>query len=417
MNSFLDKLQPYPFERLKGLTQGLRPNASLSAINLSIGEPKHVTPEVVLKAWSQDLSGLSSYPATAGSPALKQTIVRWLEKRYGLNDLDPEKHVLPVNGSREALFAFAQTVIDPVQNQWVVAPNPFYQIYEGAALLAGGRTYLVAQESGHAFRCDWHAVPSEVWARTALLFVCSPGNPTGAVIDLAQWKQLFELSERYGFVIASDECYSEIYFDESKPPLGALQAAQRLNRDFSRLVSFTSLSKRSNCPGMRSGFVAGDPALLRKFLLYRTYHGSAMNLVVQAASIAAWSDETHVVANRKEYKAKFDAVMPILSPVLETAWPDAGFYVWARIPGGDDVAFTLDLLTQYNVQVLPGSFLARDLSTIVSDRANPGTGFIRIALVEPLDACIEGAKRIAAHASQLIEAKRLAVGLSNMRVA
>ena len=401
MNSFLDKLQPYPFERLKGLTQGLKPNPGFKPINLSIGEPKHATPEVVVKAWREDLSGLSSYPATAGSLALKQAITGWLERRYQLRGLDPNQHVLPVNGSREALFAFAQTVIDPLQNQWVISPNPFYQIYEGAALLAGGRTYLLPQEAEEGFACDWSSVPAEVWAKTALLFVCSPGNPTGSVIDLVQWKQLFELSERYGFVIASDECYSEIYFDKARPPLGALQAAQQLGRDFSRLVSFTSLSKRSNCPGMRSGFVAGDPALLKKFLLYRTYHGSAMNLVVQAASIAAWSDETHVLANRRAYKAKFDAVMPLLSPHLQTAWPEAGFYVWGRVPGGDDVSFTLNLLSERNVHVLPGSFLARELQSASGRVFNPGASFIRIALVEPLDACIEGAQRIAAHAQAL----------------
>ncbi len=395
MNPFLDHLQPYPFERLRALTQGLVPSASHRPVNLSIGEPKHPTPALVQQAWRADLSGLSAYPATAGSEALKKAMVQWLERRYSLKGLDPQRHVLPVNGSREALFAFAQTVVDPLHRPIVAAPNPFYQIYEGAAILAGGKVQLLPQFPEQQFRCQWDQVPAQVWDQCSLLFVCSPGNPTGAVMDLDEWRQVFELSDRHGFVIASDECYSEIYFDESRPPLGGLQAAQLLGRDFTRLVSFTSLSKRSNCPGMRSGFVAGDPEILKKFLLYRTYHGSAMNLVVQQASIAAWSDEAHVVENRRAYKAKFDAVMPILSPVLETGWPDASFYVWGRVPDGDDVRLTLDLLTRRNVQVLPGSFLARDQADAQGRLRNPGQGFIRIALVEPLEACVEGASRIA----------------------
>jgi N-succinyldiaminopimelate aminotransferase len=404
LNPLLDSLHPYPFERLRELTQGIEPSADYSAINLSIGEPKHPTPFVVKEAWSRDLKGLSVYPATSGSEVLKAAIVGWLERRYGLKGLDPMHHVLPVNGSREALFAFAQVVIDPHQKPIVVAPNPFYQIYEGAALLAGGQTYLVPQLAENQFRCDWSRVPDTVWRQTSLLFVCSPGNPTGSVIDLKEWKQLFELSERFGFVIASDECYSEIYFDEGKPPMGALEAAQKLGRDFSRLVSFTSLSKRSNCPGMRSGFVSGDPTLIKKFLLYRTYHGSAMNLVVQQASAAAWSDEAHVIENRRAYKAKFEAVMPLLGPLLKCQWPEAGFYVWGKIAGGDDVQFALDLLARFNVHVLPGSLLARAPEGARSQNSatpdNPGKGFIRLALVEPEAACLEGAKRIVTLAAQ-----------------
>jgi N-succinyldiaminopimelate aminotransferase len=401
LNPLLDSLHPYPFERLRELTQSVLPAPAYSSVNLSIGEPKHPTPPVVRDAWSNDLKGLSVYPATAGSERLKNVIALWLKNRYGLVNVDPMRHVLPVNGSREALFAFAQVVINPHTKPIVVAPNPFYQIYEGAALLAGGETHLVPQLAENQFRCDWAAVPDTVWKKTSLLFVCSPGNPTGSVLGLDEWKQLFELSERYDFVIAADECYSEIYFDEAKPPMGALQAAQKLGRDFSRLVSFTSLSKRSNCPGMRSGFVSGDPALIKKFLLYRTYHGSAMNLVVQEASIAAWSDETHVVENRRAYKAKFDAVMPLLAPVLNCQWPEAGFYVWGQVPGGNDIQFALDLIAGYNVHVLPGSLLARDTTvsataSAIEPATNPGRGFIRLALVEPLEACLEGAKRIVA---------------------
>jgi N-succinyldiaminopimelate aminotransferase len=404
LNTLLDSLHPYPFERLKELTQSIVPSRAHTPINLSIGEPKHPTPKVVTEAWCRDLKGLSVYPATSGSEALKSAMVAWLQSRYGLKGLDPMRHVLPVNGSREALFAFAQVVIDPHLKPVVVAPNPFYQIYEGAALLAGGRTYLVPQLAENQFRCEWAKVPEAVWQQTSLLFVCSPGNPTGSVIGLDEWQVLFELSERYGFVIASDECYSEIYFDEGKPPMGALEAAQALGRDFSRLVSFTSLSKRSNCPGMRSGFVSGDPLLIKKFLLYRTYHGSAMNLVVQQASIAAWSDESHVIENRRAYKAKFEAVMPLLGPLLHCQWPEAGFYVWGKVPGGNDVQFALDLLARFNVQVLPGSLLARELkpadSLPLNGQANPGQGFIRLALVEPEAACLEGAQRIVALMSQ-----------------
>jgi len=271
-----------------------------------------------------------------------------------------------------------------------VCPNPFYQIYEGAALLAGAEPYFVEQWPQTRFRCDWASVPQAVWAGTRLLYACSPGNPTGAVLSLDDWRLLFELSDRHGFTIAADECYSEIHFDESAPPMGALQAAQALGRDdWRRLVVFSSLSKRSNAPGLRSGFVAGDAAILKRFLLYRTYHGSAMSLPVQAASIAAWSDEAHVLANREMYRRKFDAVTPVLASVLETGRPDAGFYLWARVPDGDDEAFCRDLFAQYNVLVLPGSFLARE-----QDGRNPGRGFVRIALVDTLDHCVDAAQRI-----------------------
>ncbi|GAP38898.1 succinyldiaminopimelate transaminase [Piscinibacter sakaiensis] len=394
MNPLLARLHPYPFERLKALAREVVPNPALRPIGLGIGEPRHATPALVEEAIVSHLGGLSSYPATAGEPALRQAVAGWVQRRYGVA-LDPATEVLPVNGSREALFAFAQTVIDPTRpGACVVCPNPFYQIYEGAALLAGAETVYVPSVPARNFASDWERVPDAVWARTQLLFVCSPGNPTGAVMPLEEWARLFALSDRHGFAIASDECYSEIYFRD-EPPLGALQAARALGRDFSRLVAFTSLSKRSNVPGLRSGFVAGDAALLKAFLLYRTYHGSAMGPVVQAASIAAWGDEAHVVENRRLYREKFAAVTPRLAEVMDVALPDAGFYLWAAVPpaldGGDDVAFALRLLAQYNVSVLPGSLLAREV-----DGLNPGRGRIRLALVAPTADCVEAAERIVA---------------------
>ena len=395
MNPILDRLQPYPFERLRRLLAGVEASPVHRPLNLSIGEPRHQTPALIRDAVVSSLDGLSSYPLTAGVEPLRAAIADWLRRRYGLSAIDAKTQVLPVNGSREALFAFAQATIDPGDGGWVVCPNPFYQIYEGAALLAGARPWFVEQAAANDFRCDWDAVPDEVWSRTRLLYVCSPGNPTGSVIPLDEWRRLFELSDRHGFTIASDECYSEIYHDESAPPMGALQAAQRLGRSgFERLVVFSSLSKRSNVPGMRSGFVAGDAALLERFLLYRTYHGSAMSPTYQAASVAAWSDEAHVRENRRMYREKFDAVTPVIASVLSTSRPEAGFYLWAGVPGGDDQAFCRELLRQYNVLSLPGSFLARE-----HEGRNPGAGFVRLALVEPLERCIEAAERIRNFAS------------------
>ena len=392
MNPRLRTLQAYPFERLRALLDGVRPEPSLAPLNLSIGEPKHPTPRLITDAYIQALGGLSSYPATAGSPALREAIAGWLKRRHGLSRLDALTQVLPINGSREALFAFAQTLIDPVPEALVVCPNPFYQIYEGAALLAGASPWYVDQSPRNGYRCDWSSVPEAVWRRTQLLYVCSPGNPTGTVMGQAEWAHLFELSDRHGFCIASDECYSEIYFDESHPPLGALGAARAAGRDdFRRLVVFGSLSKRSNVPGMRSGFVAGDAALLAEFLLYRTYHGSAMSPPVQQASIAAWGDEAHVIDNRRQYRDKFDALFPILSPVMRVERPQAGFYFWAGVPDGDDTRFVRELYRQYNVLSLPGSYLARD----TADGHNPGRGHVRLALVEPLEPCTEAARRIA----------------------
>jgi N-succinyldiaminopimelate aminotransferase len=389
MNPLLQRLQPYPFERLKQLFATVTPSANHAPISLGIGEPRHATPQLVLDALASSTAALSSYPATAGIPALRQSCANWVQRRYGLT-LNPDNQILPINGSREALFAFAQTVLDGSKvGATVVCPNPFYQIYEGAALLAGAQAFYAPSDPALNFNVDWGKVPEEVWKNTQLLFVCSPGNPTGSVMPLEDWKTLFELSDRYGFVIASDECYSEIYFRE-EPPLGGLEASYKLGRtDYKNLVAFTSLSKRSNVPGMRSGFVAGDVDLLKQFLLYRTYHGSAMSGMVQAASIAAWNDEAHVVANRDMYRQKFAAVTPLLAQVLDVKLPDAAFYLWAAVPGGDDQAFARDLLAQYNVTVLPGSFLARE-----SQGFNPGAGLIRMALVADTQECMQAAKRI-----------------------
>ena len=392
MNPLLSKLQPYPFERLRQLFAGVTPKPDQRHISLGIGEPKHATPSFIQQALTDALAtGLAGYPATAGEPALRQACAAWVEHRYGLK-LDATTQVLPVLGSREALFSLAQTVIDPTQpGATVVSPNPFYQIYEGAALLAGATPHFVPSDPARNFAPDWDSVSAEVWARTQLVFVCSPGNPTGAVMPLGEWQKLFALSDRHGFVIASDECYSEIYFRD-EPPLGGLEAAAKLGRNFDRLVAFTSLSKRSNVPGLRSGFVMGDAALLKQFLLYRTYHGSAMSPVVQAASVAAWGDEQHVVDNRKLYRSKFAQVTPLLAEVMDVKLPDASFYLWAGVPDGwqgDDAAFAKALYEKEHVTVLPGSFLAREF-----DGLNPGRGRVRMALVAETAECLEAAGRI-----------------------
>ena len=413
MNPLLARLQPYPFERLRQLFADITPDAAFQPISLGLGEPKHATPELIKDAWCADLRGLASYPATAGDAALREAICGWLGRRYGV-DVNPATQVLPVNGSREALFALTQTVIDPTQHlgqggPLVVCPNPFYQIYEGAALLAGATPYFVPSAAERNFAVDWDGVPPEVWQRTQLMFVCSPGNPTGAVMPLVEWEKLFALSDRYGMVIASDECYSEIYFRD-EPPLGGLEAARKLGRpDFKNLVSFTSLSKRSNVPGMRSGFVAGDAALIKAFLLYRTYHGGAMGGVVQQTSIAAWGDEAHVVANRALYRAKFAQATPMLAAVMPVALPDAGFYLWAQVPhdvcGGSDLIFARELFAQYNVTVLPGSFLAREAVNADGVTRNPGAGRVRMALVADVQEVAQAAQRIVS----FIQSKRRSV--------
>lgn len=389
MNPRLDRLHPYPFERLRELMSGVTaPTAS--PIRLSIGEPQHATPELIRSALVEHLDGLSTYPATVGLEFLREAMAEWFRTRYSLPRLDAAKEVLPVNGTREALFAFAQAVVDGSKpSPVVVCPNPFYQIYEGAALLAGAEPAFLNQTAATNFDLDLESLSDEQWRRTQLLYVCSPGNPTGRVLDLDAWRALFAHADRYGFVIASDECYSEIYPDEAQPPLGGLEAAHRLGRDYRNLVVFTSLSKRSNAPGLRSGGVAGDPALLTRFLLYRTYHGGAMSVSIQHASAAAWRDETHVRDNRARYREKFAAVLPMLEPVLDTRLPDASFYLWAGVPGGDDAAFARDLFAATHVSVLPGRYLARDAHGV-----NPGSGYVRIALVPGIEDCVEAARRI-----------------------
>ncbi|MDF0604379.1 succinyldiaminopimelate transaminase [Neisseriaceae bacterium TC5R-5] len=391
MNPHLASLQDYPFQRLRALLSKVAPPAGLAPINLSIGEPKHPTPEVVKQALRDNLDGLAQYPSTQGGEPLRQACADWVQRRYGVQ-LNAQSQILPVNGSREALFAVVQTVIDAsaALKPVVISPNPFYQIYEGAALLAGAEPYYVNCVAANQFQADWEQVPVAIWQRTQLVMVCSPNNPTGAVMSLVEWQRLFELSDRYGFVIASDECYSEIHF--GTPPLGCLQAAQQLGRGFERLLMFTSLSKRSNVPGMRSGFVAGDETILAAFLLYRTYHGSAMSPSIQAASVAAWEDEAHVIANQAEYRAKFAAVIPCLQAAgLTVVQPDAGFYLWVQVPGGDDVQFAQQLFAQHYITVLPGSYLAR-----AAQGVNPGATYIRIALVASQAECLEGAQRMAA---------------------
>ena len=392
MNSNLEKLQPYPFEKLRVLFEGTSPDSSRPKIELHIGEPKHQTPEFIKQAIIGALSGLAQYPATIGMPALREAIANWLMRRYHLPAVNPATQILPINGSREALFAVGQLILDSSagdQPPLVICPNPFYQIYEGAALLAGAQPYFVNSVPENGFATDYGAVPDNVWRRVQLVFTCSPANPSGRVMTLADWKLLFELSDRHGFVIASDECYSELYFDESRPPLGGLEAAHILGRaDFSRLLVFSSLSKRSNVPGLRSGFVAGDANLIKAFLLYRTYHGSAMSTTVQTASAAAWSDEKHVVENRRIYAAKFEAVAPLIETPLVTNSPEAGFYFWVRTPI-EDTLFAREFLQAYNVTVLPGSFLARE-----AQGTNPGRNHIRLALVAPIDECVEAARRL-----------------------
>ncbi len=392
MNPLLSRLQPYPFERLRQLFAGVTPSAQHSAISLGIGEPRHATPRFIQEALAANLAGLASYPSTLGEPRLREACSAWVQRRYGIA-VDAATQLLPVNGSREALFAFTQTVVDASRpGATVVCPNPFYQIYEGATLLAGANPHFAPSDPARNFAVDWDSVPDAVWQRTQLLFVCSPGNPTGAVMPLAEWEKLFALSDRHGFVIASDECYSEIYFRD-EPPLGGLEAAAKLGRDdYRNLIAFTSLSKRSNVPGLRSGFVAGDATLIKAFLLYRTYPGSAMGLAVQAASIAAWNDEAHVEDNRALYRAKFAQVTPLLAGVMEVALPDAGFYLWAKVPealGMDDAEFARALLAQYNVTVLPGSYLARE-----AQGSNPGAQRVRMALVAEAEECVEAALRI-----------------------
>lgn len=393
MNPALSQLQPYPFEKLRALLGSVTPAADKRAIALSIGEPKHASPPFVAQAMADNLDKLAVYPSTLGLPALRQAIGQWCERRFGVPAgwLDADRHILPVNGTREALFAFTQAVVDRDADGLVLSPNPFYQIYEGAALLAGATPHYLPCLESNGFNPDFDAVPDHVWARCQILFLCSPGNPTGALVPMDTLKKLIVLADAHDFVIAADECYSELYFDEDAPPPGLLSACAELGRsDFKRCVVFHSLSKRSNLPGLRSGFVAGDADIIKPFLLYRTYHGCAMPVQTQLASIAAWQDEAHVRANRDQYRAKYDAVLAILEPVMDVQRPDGSFYLWAKVPGSD-ADFTRDLFEAEHVTVVPGSYLSREVEGV-----NPGAGRVRMALVAPLSECIEAAERIRA---------------------
>ena len=390
MNPDLTRLQPYPFERLRRLYEGVTPPTGLKPIDLSIGEPRHPTPQLIFDALTAALPGLANYPSTIGTDSLRESIAAWLARRYALPHVDAATQVLPICGSREALFAIAQAAVDRSRDALVISPNPFYQIYEGAALLAGAQPLFLPVTPANGFRMEFERVTDAQWRQVQLAYVCTPGNPHGRVMTQDEWRALFELSDRHGFVIASDECYSEIYFDEGKAPLGGLQAAQALGRDrFDRLLVFGSLSKRSNAPGLRSGFVAGDSTLLKQFLLYRTYHGNAMSPPVQAASIAAWNDERHVIENRRRYAAKFAQATPIVQQALKVERPEAGFYLWAATPG-DDEAYARRLYAECHVKALPGSYLGREREGL-----NPGKGFLRLALVATEADVLEAAQRIA----------------------
>ncbi|NQZ29753.1 MAG: succinyldiaminopimelate transaminase [Oceanospirillaceae bacterium] len=397
MNPALNQLQPYPFERLTTLMASVTP-ANVPHIAFSIGEPKHASPAFVIKALTDNIDGLAKYPSTKGIPELSECIAKWCERRFSLveNSLDAKTAVIPVNGTREAIFAFIQAAVTRSDDALVLCPNPFYQIYEGAAYLSGAQPYYLNCHSDNHFIPDYDVISADIWQRCQVLFICSPGNPTGSVTDLATLQKLIALADEYDFIIVSDECYSEIYFDEKQPPVGLLEACALLGRnDYHRCVVMHSLSKRSNLPGMRSGFVAGDSKLLVPFLHYRTYHGSAMPIQHQHASLAAWSDEAHVLENRDAYRAKFAAVIDILAPVLDVSLPDASFYLWVKTPIDDEI-FARDLFAQQNLTLLPGSYVSREIDGVI-----PGKNYVRMALVATLDECIEGAQRIRTYIESL----------------
>ncbi len=398
MNKDLSLLQPYPFEKLTALKAQVTPPSDLEHIAFSIGEPKHPAPEFVAECLNDNMARLSNYPTTKGLPELRTSIADWCERRFKLQagSVDPEANVLPVNGTREAIFAFTQAAVNRSDDALVISPNPFYQIYEGAAYLAGAKPFYLNCLAENGFIPDFDAVSEDVWQRCQLLFLCSPSNPTGAVTDLETLQKLIKLSDKYDFIVASDECYSEIYLDEAQPPVGLLEACADMGRhDYKNCVVMHSLSKRSNLPGLRSGFIAGDAALLGPFLQYRTYHGCSMPVQHQLASIAAWNDEDHVLENRDQYRRKFDAVVEILSPVMDVQKPDASFYLWAKTPINDD-KFAQGLFEQQNLTVLPGRYLSRE-----TDGVLPGAGYVRMALVATLEECIEGAHRIRKYVESL----------------
>ena len=398
MNPRLELLQPYPFERLRGLLAGVKPPAGMRPVSLGLGEPQHPTPALVKDALAANLGAISRYPVALGLPELRAAVSEWLARRHGIPAPDPAKQVIPVNGSREAIFSIAQATLDPDEREALVAiPNPFYQVYEGSALLGGAKPHFINAVAANGLRPDWDAVPESAWKRVRLMYVCTPSNPHGRVTTLDEWKRIFELSERFGFIVVSDECYGEIYFDEASPPLGALAAARRLGRDaYPRLVVLGSLSKRSSAPGLRSGYAAGDAAVLGRYMAYRTYHGAAMSNAVQMASIAAWKDEAHVIENRRLYREKFATFFERVNPVLPLAMPDAAFYFWADV-GGDDAAFARDLFAATHITVLPGSYIAREANGV-----NPGRGFVRMALVSTVEDAVEAAGRL--HAFMLSRA-------------
>lgn len=398
MNPLLEKLQPYPFEKLGKLLAEVNPNPALDAIKLSIGEPKHPAPQFVLDTLVENIRQVEIYPSTKGLPELRTAVAEWASKRFSLEPrtLDPEKNILPVAGTREAIFSITQAIVDSSSDALVVSPNPFYQIYEGATYLAGADLELLACDEKFGFQPDFDSVPDSVWQRCQILFLCSPGNPTGAVVDMSTLEKLIQLADEHDFVLASDECYSEIYIDEDSAPIGLLEACAKLGRnDYKRCIVFHSLSKRSNLPGLRSGFVAGDASVLAKYLSYRTYQGCALPIHHQLASIEAWKDERHVIENRAQYKAKFEAVLDILSPVMKVKQTDASFYLWPETPI-DDETFAQKLFEEQHVTVVPGSYLSRTVNG-----HNPGKNRVRMALVAPIEECIEAANRIRAFIENL----------------
>ncbi|MEL0621988.1 succinyldiaminopimelate transaminase [Marinomonas arenicola] len=388
MNPFIDSLHPYPFQKLSELLEGHTPNPDKPLIRLTIGEPQHNSPQIVLDTLANSLNGVNKYPSTKGELALRSAISEWTKTRFHLDSLDPESQILPVTGTREALFAITQTLVGEKSNPLVVSPNPFYQIYEGAGILAGAELHFLPCGPDTAYKIDYQSVSDEIWARCELLFVCSPNNPSGSITTLEDYAYLIAKAKAFNFTIVADECYSEIYFDD-KAPLGLLEACQQLgNTSYEHCLIFQSLSKRSNLPGLRSGFVAGDANLLKPFLLYRTYQGCAMPIHHQEASITAWNDEQHVAQNREIYTRKFNSVLDILSPVMKVSKPEAGFYLWPELDM-DDEAFCIALYEQASVLVLPGSYLGREV-----DGKNPGSKHVRMALVAEESQCVEAAKRI-----------------------
>ena len=387
MNRHLASLLPYPFERLNALKEGIQPNTDAPHVSLALGEPKHDPPQFVLDCLADPAvlhQGLTSYPPTRGDLSLREAIASWLKRRYMI-EVDPDTCILPVNGTREGLFSLGQAVLSGMSGRYTVMPNPFYQIYEGAAFLRGSKPFYVPASG----RPEFEDVPENVWERTELVYVCSPGNPTGLVSDRALLMHLIEKAQEHDFVVAADECYSEIYMNENEPPLGLLEVAADMGlMKFNRCIAFNSLSKRSNCPGLRSGFVAGDPLIIEQYYHYRTYHGCAMPAHAQAASERAWRDEDHVVANRAIYRTKFEATQSLMNQTFGSDVPDGAFYYWPDV-GVDDELFAAELFKREHISVLPGKYLGRSV-----DDHNPGANRVRIALVAPEAICVDAVGRL-----------------------